>query len=585
MHHLTSRVGHVRKYTRGEFLSLSALLAGAAALSKVPFGRASAQTRSSGAGPAPRLSTGAEPEMVVVNARVYTMDPALPRAQAFAIMHGRFVAVGGNADVRNLATRRTRVIDAAGMTVTPGFIDCHCHPSGVAELYGVNTNLRTVREIQAAIRAAVAKTPPGYWINGYMFDDTKLVDGPLHRRHLDEVAPDHPVSVNHRGGHTSWHNSKALELAGVTRATPDPEHGRFFRDESGELTGRVAEEARGVFARVGKREQFTPEQRRERARAGMRHISTLLTAAGLTTVHDAGANEDRLRAYEDTHTAGELRHRAYLMIRGPYEKLRDAGVYTGFGNEWVRIGGVKYAADGSASERTMRMSTPYVGTNDYGILTMTQQQIDDVVEDAHRHNWQIGIHANGDVTIDMVLRAYERVLAKWPHPDRRHRTEHCTLVNPELLRRIKATGSIPPPFWTYVYYHGEQWQYYGSETASWLFAHRSFLDHGIPVPGASDYGPGPFEPLMAIQSMVTRTDYRGRVWGPNQRVTVDEALRIATVNGARASYEEAVKGSITAGKLADFVTLAADPHDVQPDRIKDIEVARTVTGGRVVYEG
>jgi predicted amidohydrolase YtcJ len=316
----------------------------------------------------------------------------------------------------------------------------------------------------------------------------------------------------------------------------------------------------------------------------MRHISTLLTAAGLTSVHDAGANEDRLRAYEDAYHAGELRHRAYAMIRGPYEKLRDAGVYTGFGNEWVRIGGVKYAADGSASERTMRMSTPYVGTKDLGILTMTQQEIEEAVEDAHRHNWQVGIHANGDVAIDMVLRAYERVLAKWPHPDRRHRIEHCTLVNADLLRRIKATGAIPTPFWTYVYYHGEKWQHYGDEKLRWMFAHRSFLDFGIPVPGASDYGPGPFEPLMAIQSMVTRTDYRGRVWGPNQRVTVDEALRIATVNGARASYEESLKGSITAGKLADFVILAEDPHDVEPSRIKDIKVARTVTGGRTVYE-
>jgi predicted amidohydrolase YtcJ len=573
----------MRTYTRGEFLSFSALLAGAAALTRLPFGGALARAQSPVPGPA-RPVGAAEPEMIVVNARVFTMDPAVPRAEAFAILHGRFVAIGSNADVRNLATRRTTIVDAAGMTVTPGFIDCHCHPSGVAELYGVNANLRSVREIQEAVRRAAAKTPPGYWISGWMFDDTKLVDGPLRRRHLDEAAPEHPVSVNHRGGHTSWYNSKALELAGVTRATPDPAHGRFFRDDSGELTGRVAEAARSVFARVGRREELTPDQRRDRARAGMRHISRLLTAAGLTTVHDAGANEERLRAYEDTHDAGELRHRAYAMIRGPYEKLRDAGVYTGFGNDWVRVGGVKYTADGSASERTMRMSTPYVGTNDHGILTMTQQEIDEAVEDAHRHNWQVGIHANGDVTIDMVLRAYERVLAKWPHPDRRHRIEHCTLVNPDLLRRIKATGTIPTPFWTYVYYHGEKWQHYGDEKLRWMFAHRSFLDHGIPVPGASDYGPGPFEPLMAIQSMVTRTDYRGRVWGANQRVTVDEALRIATVNGARASYEEHLKGSITAGKLADFVMVAEDPHEVEPGRIKDIKVARTVTGGRMVYE-
>ncbi|MGQ0539195.1 MAG: amidohydrolase, partial [Gemmatimonadaceae bacterium] len=486
------------------------------------------------------------------------------------------------ADIRNLATQRTRVIDAARMTVVPGFIDCHCHPSGVNELYEANANVRTLAELQANLRKKAAESPPGQWVNAYMFDDTKL-DKTLDRRDLDAVSTVHPISVNHRGGHTSWYNSHALELAGITKATPDPEHGRFFRDENGELTGRAAEAARSVFGRVGARARFTPEQERERNRNGMRHISELLTATGLTSVHDAGAGPDRIRAYEEAYHAGELRHRAYMMVRGAYQQLRNAGVYTGFGDEWVRVGGVKYGADGSASERTMRMSTPYVGTNDYGILTMTQKEIDEAVEEAHRNNWQIGIHANGDVTIDMVLKAYEHALKEWPRPDRRHRIEHCSLVNPSLLTRIRATGTIPTPFWTYVYYHGEKWSQYGDEKMRWMFAHRSFLDNGIRVVGASDYGPGPFEPLMAIQSMVTRRDYRGREWGPNQKVTVDEALRIATINGAYASYEENTKGSITAGKLADFVILEKDPHDADPDAIKDIRVVRTVVGGKTMY--
>ena len=178
----------------------------------------------------------------------------------------------------------------------------------------------------------------------------------------------------------------------------------------------------------------------------------------------------------------------------------------------------------------------------------------------------------------------ERALQKWPDPNRRHRIEHCTLVNPDLIGRIKANGVIPTPFWTYVYYHGEKWANYGDEKVSRMFAHRSFLDAGINVVGASDYGPGPFEPLMALQSMVTRTDYRGRVWGANQRVSVDEAIRIATINGSHASYEERLKGSITAGKLADFVMLEKDPHDVPPDTIKDIRIVRTVAGGRTTFE-
>jgi predicted amidohydrolase YtcJ len=214
---------------------------------------------------------------------------------------------------------------------------------------------------------------------------------------------------------------------------------------------------------------------------------------------------------------------------------------------------------------------------------MTEQEIVDAVENAHRHQFQVGIHANGDVAIDLVLKAYERALQRWPHPDRRHRIEHCTLVNDNLLRRIKATGSIPTPFWTYVYYHGEKWTEYGEDKLRWMFAHRSFLDYGIKVPGASDYEPGPFEPLMAIQSMVTRRDYKGREWGPNQKITVDEALKVATFHGAHASYEETVKGSITAGKYADFVMLERDPHEGDPNTIKDIKVMRTVVGGKTTY--
>src|SRR3954469_526912 len=566
------------KYTRGEFLGLGAALAGAFSLGKLPAGmpRVAAQ-----AAAAPI----ADPDLIVVNAGVLTSDAAQPRAEAFAVKDGRFTAVGATTDIRNLASARTPVIDAQRMTLVPGFIDAHSHPSGVEELYGVNTNLRTVREIQAAIRAKVETTAPEVWITGFMFDDTKL-DRPLTRKDLDEATTEHPVSVAHRGGHTNFYNTKAFELAGITNDTPDPPDGRFFKD-NGQLNGRVAENARNVFNRVGKRETFTPDQQRDRARKGMAHMSKLFNAAGLTSIHNAGTSQEHILAYEDCRRNGELTHRAYMMIRSPqaFNGLKAANIYTGFGDEWIRIGGVKFVADGSASERTMRMSTPFVGTSDYGILTMTQEQLYEAVGDAHAHNFQVGVHANGDVTIDMVLKAYERALQRWPDPDRRHRIEHCTLVNPDLIRRIKASGVIPTPFWTYVYYHGEKWKEYGDDKLAWMFAHKSFLAAGIRVPGASDYEPGPFEPLMAIQSMVTRKDYKGRVWGASQKVTVDQALTIATINGAHASYEENIKGSITAGKLADFVVLEKDPHNADPAQIINIKLNRTVVGGKTVFGG
>ena len=524
----------------------------------------------------------AAPDMVVVNGRVLTQDDALPSATAFAVKDGRFVAVGSDADVLNLAAAgRTRVLDVEGMTVVPGFIDAHSHPSGAGlnALKNVNTNLGSIARIQDALRERARNTPPGEWIVGYMYDDTKQEEGrPLNRVDLDAVSTQHPIVVGHRGGHTGVYNSMAFQAAGVTVNTPDPFGGHFFK-ENGQLTGKVAERARGAFSVP------SGSTREERAR-GIAVICREMNAAGLTSVHQTGTSQADFTAYQDANAAGDLTFRMYAMARGgSWPALMDAGIRTGFGDEMLRVGSVKFAADGSASERTMAMSTPYAGRpDDYGILTMTQEEIHDVVERAHRAGWQVAIHANGDVTIDMVLNAYERVQELWPRADARHRIEHCSLVNPDLLARIKAAGVIPAPFYTYAHYHGEKWTEYGEEKMEWMFAHRSFLDHGIVVAPASDHSPGPYEPLMALQSMVTRKDYSGRVWGPSQRITLDQALKVCTMHGAYASFEEAEKGSITAGKLADFVVLAQDPHDVDPDQIKHIQVVRTVVGGRTVHE-
>ena len=535
-----------------------------------------------GCAPSAGGADGVAADLVVTNARVLTQDDALPVAEAFAIKGGRFVAVGTTAEIAAMAASgRTQVLDAEGATVVPGFIDAHSHPSGAGlnALKNVNTNLGSIARIQEALRERAASTPPGEWIIGYMYDDTKQAEGrPLNRRDLDAVSTEHPIVVGHRGGHTGVYNSKAFELAGVTVNTPDPFGGHFFR-EDGELTGKVAERARAVF-------DIPSDVTREDRAAGVAAICREMNATGLTSVHQAGTGSADFTAYQDAYAAGDLTLRVYAMARGgSYPALRDAGVRTGLGDAFLRVGPVKFAADGSASERTMAMSTPYAGRpDDYGILTMTQEEIHEVVEDAHRAGWQVAIHANGDVTIDMVLNAYERVQEMWPRNDPRHRLEHCSLVNPELLQRIAAGGYIPAPFYTYAHYHGEKWLEYGEEKMEWMFAHRSFLDHGIPVAPASDHSPGPYEPLMALQSMVTRKDFSGRVWGPSQRISVDQALRICTMNGAYASFEENEKGSITAGKLGDFVMLADDPHDVDPDAIKEIAVLRTVVGGETVFE-
>ena len=520
---------------------------------------------------------------IVTGANVYTMVWDNPKAEAIAVRGNRLLAVGNDDDIIRLANASTRRIDAHGMTVTPGFIDSHSHPLFAEEAVGVNVNLRRIDDVKEALAGKAAQTPPGHWVRGVMYDDTKFEDErPLNRNDIDDVVRDHPVYVGHRGGHTGVVNSKAFEIAGINDGTPDPDNGRYFR-EDGKLTGKVAEHARDVFFEVGTWPVMDRNVRQQAAAISSQNMA----AAGLTSTTDAYGSLDDMIAYQDARDAGELLFRLSFMPGGNskvYEGLKTAGIRSGFGDEIIRIGAVKYGADGSASERTMYMSTPYEGTDDHGILTMTQEQIDDAVDDAVAHGFRIGIHANGDWTIDMVLKAYERVLKNHEGPNPRYRIEHCSLINDSLLARIKAAGVVPAPFYTYAHYHGNKWVDYGEEKMESMFAHRSFLDAGIPVAPASDYTPGPYEPMMAIQSMVTRKDLRGRVWGPSQRISVTEAMRICTMHGAYASFEENIKGSLEAGKLADFVILEQDPHVVDPDAIKDIRIVQTVLGGRTTYE-
>lgn len=523
-----------------------------------------------------------EPERILYNGKFITMDPGQPAAEAVAIARSRFLAVGSNREVRPLAESRTELVDLAGKTVVPGFIDAHTHPAyaGMRHLRWVDCDLPSIVAIQEALRLRAARTPPGRWVVGFKYDDTKTRElRRLTREDLDAVSANHPVLVEHRGGHTAYVNSVALRIAGVTEDAPDPDGGRFDRDPAGRLTGRLEERAKDVVQQHVSF-HFSRTERRE----AVRRIAQMMARAGITSVHDAEATPEDLQAYQDAREASELSFRVYCMIQFRFlEQMIAAGVRTGLGDEWVRVGGIKLVADGSISERTARVSEPYVGRpNDYGILVTSEEELYAQARKAHLAGWQIGTHANGDVAIDMVLRVYERLQREAARRDPRFRIEHCTVVTPELVRRILALGAIPNPFSTYVYYHGEKMREYGPERLNRMFAVRSFLDAGIPVTQTSDYPAGPFEPMMAIQSSVSRTDSRGQVWGPAQRITVEEALRVGTIHGAYASFEEHLKGSLEPGKLADLVVLGEDPRDVPPSSLLKIPVERTMVGGRWV---
>jgi predicted amidohydrolase YtcJ len=547
---------------------------------------------------APRLfaATSADAyvaDLVVFNGKIYTVDSATPRAEAFAIKSGRFFAVGNTADMKSLIGKKTQTYDARQMTILPGMIDTHNHGRGEILLYDVlvgnpyNVEFVTIQSILDKLRARAAITPPGTWVDGYFHDDTKIKDGrPLNAQDLDKVSTEHPVAVHHRGGHTMFYNSYAFKLAGITKDTPNPYGGTYDRDSTGALNGRVTDLAMGTINKAGKRITYGAAEKEKRVLDGVAFISQKFVESGLTTVHH---NEPGvLLAMQQQRANGKLLHRVSYEPAGELvDSMIKDGIQTGFGDDWIRLGATsEHTVDGSLSERTMAISTPYNDiTPPYqGNLTESQEDLNAWAERVHRAGIRLNCHANGDIAIDRMLTAYERALKLAPRPNVRPKITHCSLMNDDLIRRIKAMDAVPAMVSTYPYYNSDKFHFYGKEMMTHMIAFRTMIDAGITPSAGSDFSPGPFSPLMAVQAMVTRTGWNDETWGPNQRIAVEDAIKVNTLNGAYNACEEATKGSITTGKLADFVVLAEDPHTVDPSKIKDIKIVRTVVGGSTVYE-
>ena len=524
-------------------------------------------------------------DTVVLNGNVITVDGRNPRAEALAVRDGKFAGVGTSGQISELVGKNTTVMDIQGKTVTPGFIDAHCHPLSIVckQLLQVDctpARVKTIDGIVGALAERARATPEGKWIQGFGYDDTKL----LERRHptrweLDRVSPERPVYLHHVSVNLGVANSKALEAAGVAKDCPDPAGGKFDRDENGELTGVCRQKSHFMFCW-----EVIPYPAREELEDPVRRVCREYVSTGITSVADAWVAPAELKLCQDAVEDGLLPMRVYMMVFADYlPHLKALKLRTGFGDDRLKLGPIKMIFDGSISARTAYLYEPYEGRpDDFGILTMAHEELEGKILEAHEAGFQIAVHANGDRAIDMLLDSYEKALSKLPRANHRHRIEHCTVVNPAILRRIRQLGLVVFPFSTYIYAHGEKMREYGSRV-SMMFAYRSFLDYGIPVAGSSDNPCGPVDPLIAFQSMVTRRSKDGELLGPEQRILVEEAIRIYTLGSAYASFEENVKGSIEAGKLADFVVLSDDPTRVSPDTIKDIQVEKTVVGGEVVY--
>ena len=531
-------------------------------------------------------------DLIVWNARVYTLDEKNAVVSAFAVKDGLILDTGSAESLDYLKGKNTKVLDAGGSAIIPGFNDAHCHllslrGQQLLQLDCSPAKVRGIADIQRLIKEKAASVAPGEWILAGSYDFTKLAE----KRHpnrfdLDSAAPNHPVHLRSQTCHIGVVNSKALELCGINRDTPDPPGGEFERDNQGNLTGVCKEEAHFLFVTgMGSDFSYVPpytiDQMVEAVKRSCREYNSL----GITSVGDALVGPIDIAAYQAALREDQLFARVYMIVLDVnLPALKAAGFKTGFGNNMLRLGAVKSFVDGAIAGHTAWLSKPYGHRPDYyGIPTKTPEEIESLVLDAHSSGFQMEVHANGDMAISMLLDAYEKALARHPRRDSRHRIAHCTMVNPEILSRMKKIGAVALPFTTYIWEHGDKMDTYG-ERISMMYPHKSFLEYGIPVAGSSDNPCATQDPLTGLQAMVTRVSSEGKLLGPEQRVSLEEALRIYTQGSAFSTFEENIKGMLKPGMLADFIFLSRDPFKTDPFRLREIEVEKTFLGGRPVFE-
>ncbi|MHA1943525.1 MAG: amidohydrolase [Candidatus Thorarchaeota archaeon] len=527
-------------------------------------------------------------DLVLWNAKVITMDSEEKITEALAVKHNRIIAVGTKSELEEFVGPETEILDVEGKTVIPGLIDSHAHfmSMGPAPMIYVDlseeTGVQSITDIQERLKERASKTPKGEWVFGRGEDDTKLEENRHPTRwDLDEASTEHPIIVTFIGGHFWMVNSKALELAGVTKDSPDPVGGKFDRDpKSGEIIGYLHEKAYDVI-----RPEGPPVPTREESYTGTKRILEECPSVGLTCIYDL-VDRHEIRAAIDLKNNGELPVRVRMDATiDMVPDLDKVGIYRGLGDDWLRICGVKFFFDGAISARTAAVSEPYLNKPDfYGVFATTEAIARATLTDAYEKGYRLSAHANGDRAIDLYLDIIEELQAKYPRKDPRNRDIHCTVVNPKIIERIKKLGVLPTIFGQYAYYHGDKLiPSFGEKRLEWMFAARSFLDAGVTIAAHSDYPCGPYPPLLGIHSLVNRRSKGGILIGPSQQISVIEALKLYTINAAYHQFDEDKLGSLEPGKLADFVVLSDDILLVPKENIIDIEVDMTVIDGSVVY--
>jgi len=532
-------------------------------------------------------------DIIFTNGKVLTVDAKNSKAEAAAVKGDKIIAVGTDEQIAAFRGSDTKVIDLAGKSLVPGFIDSHLHMA----IFGMNTlavdcrspGVKSIEEIKALLSEKAKTVPKGTWVRGWGYDQSKLAEN----RHptkddLDEAVPDHPVILVRACAHISVHNSKSLELGGVTDSTPSPEGGIIGKEE-GRLNGVMFENAHMDMMKTA-----LPSE--EELRNAVAKANKILISEGITQLHDSGGyGRIQVDVMKKMSESGEIDLKIYNFFFSFIDNLEyiDGYIKKGYkecskelNSAKFKIGPIKLMIDGSSSGPTAATLEPYTSNpNDSGIMTMEQDQIDDYVMRAHKAGYQMTCHAVGDKAVTAILDALEKALAAHPAEDRRHRIEHCAIINADLLARIKKLGVVPVPQPIFLYEFGDGYmRNYGEKRVSNMFACKSYFDNEIIAAGSSDCPITFSNPLLGMHLAVNRITQSGQAISQNQRVTIEQALRMFTYNGSYACFEESRKGSIEAGKAADLVVLSESLLDCEPDKIRDIKVEMTMIDGKIVYQ-
>jgi predicted amidohydrolase YtcJ len=527
--------------------------------------------------------------LIVTNAAVYTVDKQQPKAEAVAVIGDRIVAVGSRADIDLWRGAKTKVIDAGGKLLLPGFNDAHLHfVQGGAQLEQVQlTDAATPEEFAKRIGSQAKKTPKGEWILGGRWDETKWPKPELPTKELvDPVTGDIPIFVERYDGHQALANSAAMKLAGVDAKTPDVPGGVIMRDASGNLTGIFKDAAMPMIYKAVP--PMTHEQRLRAARGAMKHAASL----GVTSVQHMNPEFADVSVYSELAEKGELTTRIYAVpMETDWRDQAKVGIRRAWGSSYLRLGAVKGYADGSLGSRTAYMFEPF--TDDPGNRGLLSDEMHpanamrDRLMQADAAGLQLRVHAIGDRAISMMLDIFSDIEKEHGYHDQRFAIEHAQHTAPkdfERFAKLHVIASMQP-------YHAiddGRWAEgrLGHDRARYSYAWRSFLDHGVTLAFGTDWPVAPLDPMLGVYAAVTRATLDGKHpggWIAEEKITLPEAIEAYTMSAAFAEFQDSEKGSITPGKLADMVILSDNIFDLKPEAIRNVKVKTTIVGGKVVY--